>query len=171
VIRGWCCCLPAYRFLTADDAQWAAAPADDFARGGIGLLGVSFLWGLAAMGLWHGGRLLFGQPTGMYLLSNVVVVFCMLLWPYRRAAGALAGILAGEDAMLRGLLAAMLVFLPTAGLMVLRPGWHFQEPFLPMWIAWVRPESKIDRVLLLMPLWGAWSMLILLQFRRAAAGR
>jgi len=39
-------------------------------------------------------------------------------------------------------------------------------PRLPWWIAWVRPQDKPYRVLLLMPAWGTWAMLITLKFCR-----
>lgn len=162
----WFIHQPAYRFLTADEKGFSEIPSERLKRTWQGLFLLGFLWGLASIGLWHGGRWLFGQPTGMYLLPNLIVILGMLLWLYRRAAGSLIRFLAGKDAVAETFLAVLLSLLFWGSLMVLRPSWHMREPILPVWMAWLRPESKLDRLLLLMPLWGTWSMLILLQFRR-----
>jgi len=74
--------------------------------------------------------------------------------------------LAGPNPAGCGLISAIVVVVLVTSLMVLRPDWYQQEAALPGWLAWLRPESKIDRVLLLMPLWGTWSMLILPHFRK-----
>jgi hypothetical protein len=37
-------------------------------------------------------------------------------------------------------------------------------------LAWLRPDKELFRVLLLMPLWGAWSMLITVQWCHAGDG-
>jgi hypothetical protein len=125
------------------------------------LLGLG--WGVAAVGLWHAAFELFGKPAGLYLLMGVTVAAGMLLGPYRRSAGALARLLGGPDpAVAASAITAVLV----AALAVAGPDWHRQEVALPDWLAWIRPGSKIDRVLLLMPLWGHWAMLILPQFLR-----
>ncbi|MBN1555232.1 MAG: hypothetical protein JXA11_10840 [Phycisphaerae bacterium] len=157
---------PAVLFYLSDDDRLSEASISRPGDIWIGLLVSAFAWGWVNIGLWHGGRCLFGQPMGMFLLPNLLVVAGLVLVMYRRAAMSLIRILAGRDAALGSLIGCLLTLLLLAGFLVLRPGWHWQEQALPHWLAWIRPESKLDRLLLLMPLWGAWSMLILVQFHR-----
>lgn len=156
----------AYRLLTAGTGAELSPPGTGFGGAWAGLLLLGALWGLAAVGLWHLAFEVFGKPSGLYLLMAVAVGGGMLLWPYRRAGAALAELLAGPEPGAQAVVASVLTAVLVGGLAVAGPDWHRQEIALPVWLAWVRPDSKIDRVLLLMPLWGAWSMLILPQFRR-----
>lgn len=165
----WLTQHPAVAFYLADDERLGAIPPRRLGRLWIGLLVVSFLWGLATIGLWHGGQWLFGQPMGMFLLPNLLVVTGILLVLYSRAAAALIRFLAGSDVTRIALAAGLLTLLTVGCLLVLRPDWHLQEQSLPKGLTWMRPDSKLDRVLLLLPIWGAWSMLILPQFRRPPA--
>ncbi|MBN1942115.1 MAG: hypothetical protein JW849_02360 [Phycisphaerae bacterium] len=160
---------PAVRFYFAGDERFAEASLLRPGRTWIGLLLIGFLWGLASIGLWQGGRWLFGPSTGLCFLPSLLVAAGVLLGMYRRGAAALVRVLCGDQAVGCALTACFLALLWAGGLVELRPGYYLQEQALPNWLAWVRPESKIDRVLLLMPLWGAWSMLILPQFHRPGA--
>jgi hypothetical protein len=135
----------------------------------IGLLLIAFLWGLASIGLWYAGLGLFRQSLRLFFLPNLLVVAGILLGLYSRAMMSLVRILVGSD-VARGTLSACVLTLLTAGcFLAMEPRWHVQEQDLPTWLAWARPQSKIDRLLLLMPLWGAWAMLILPQFRRPSS--
>lgn len=156
----------AYAFLTGPEETGRDGDPSSFGRLGWGVLLLSVGWGLAAVGLWHGAYELFGRPSGDYTLMGLVVTAVMLLWPFRQAAKALSEFIAGKDLTVRMIASAVLVVTVTTALGVARPDWFRQEIYLAPWIRWLRPESKIDRVLLLMPLWGAWSMIILVHFRR-----
>ena len=48
-----------------------------------------------------------------------------------------------------------------------RPVWYWYEVQLHPALQWLRPEYDVYRVLLLMPVWGGWSMLNLGLFCRA----
>jgi hypothetical protein len=159
----------AYLFLTADDERLAAEGPQRFTNAWMGLLVLSCLWALAAVGLWNLACWLFGWRDGTYLLAATTVAFTSLLWLYRRGVVALGKLLAGPDRTSRTLLVAAVLLAMTICLSVLRSDYFRPEPALPDWLRWIRPDSKIDRILLLMPLWGAWSMLILPLFRSADA--
>ena len=152
--------------LTADDDRLNAQPTERFNSVWIGLVIIALAWGLLSIGLWNLAGWLFGWPGGMYFMQALMVTVVMLLIPYRRAAESLINALAGPNHTSRSLFAVILVLGLVTCLTVLRPDWYRQEQALPDWLLWIRPESKIDRVLLLMPLWGTWSMLILPHFRR-----
>jgi len=156
----------AWLLMRADDDRLAGAPAEGFVGLWAGLMVIALLWGLASIGLWNLAGWLFGWPGGMYAMQALTVSAAMLLWPYRRASESLVNLLAGPNPAGCGLISAIVVVVLVTSLMVLRPDWYQQEAALPGWLAWLRPESKIDRVLLLMPLWGTWSMLILPHFRK-----
>jgi hypothetical protein len=161
---------PAVLFYLSSDESLERTPQQRLPYLWIGLIGIGFLWGLASVGLWHGGQWLFGQPKNLFLLPNLLVAGGVMLVMYRRAATALIHALAGRDAAGVSLTAGFLMLVFWVGFVTLPPNRHVQEQILPNWLAWIRPESKLDRLLLLMPLWGAWSMLILPQFRRPAGG-
>ncbi len=152
--------------MTADDEKLSAQPAEHFIGAWRGLILISLAWGIISIGLWNLSGLLFGWPGGMHVMQALIVVVVMLLGPYRRSAIALVETSAGPIATNRSLVTSILVISLVTCLTILRPDWSMQEPSLPAWIAWIRPESKIDRVLLLMPLWGAWAMLILPHLRK-----
>ncbi len=152
--------------MTADDDKLNAQPAERFKHVWLGLTVFSLAWGFLSIGLWNLAGWLFGWPGGMYFMQALLVVTVMILGPYRRAAESLINVLAGPSQTGRSLFAAVLLVCLVTSLTVLRPDWYRQEQSLPAWLLWVRPESKIDRVLLLMPLWGTWAMLILPHLRR-----
>jgi len=160
---------PAVQFQFSSEECLSRTPPERFRRLWIELLAAGFLWGLVSVGLWHGGQWLFGQSVRLSFLPNLLVAAGVVLGLYHRATTSLVRVLAGPD-FARGVLSACaLAMLFVGGFMAMEPGWYLQEQVLPNWLAWVRPESKIDRLLLLLPLWGAWSMLILPQFHRPAA--
>ncbi len=156
---------PAIRFFFSREES-LSAPPDRLARLWIELLAVSFLWGWVCVGVWHGSQWLFGQSVRLSFLPNLLTAVMLLMVLYHRATICLVCLFSRNQIARTAILAAGLAMLFVAGMLVMEPGWYFQEQFLPGWLAWVRPESKIDRLLLLLPLWGAWSMLILPQFQR-----
>jgi hypothetical protein len=163
LLRRW----PGWTLLAGAERAYLSARPQRYARAWLGLLIGQFLWGLAMIGLWNLSRLLLGYRSETFLLSGVIVMAAILFGPMRRGAPALVDQLAGENPTARILLGGTLLLLLASSLAALRSDWHFQEVRLAAAVAWLRPPSKADRVLLLMPLWGAWTMLILPQFCRS----
>ena len=139
---------------------------ESFRRGWIGLLLLSLLWGLVSIGLWDLSRKLFGRPGGMDVMSAMVLAAAILLLPMRLGAVFLCELLGGKNTTGKMLFVGVLVMVLTMSLLSLQPDWHALESQLPWVLGWFRPQSKSSRVLLLAPMWGAWSMLILPNFRR-----
>jgi hypothetical protein len=88
-----------------------------------------------------------------------------MLGPYRQAALALAQALTGRRRLLRW--TGLLVL--TAGLAAILNAAVSSSPYWPVQLAgrwaWLSPGA-LYRLLLLAPVWGAWSMLALGQFHR-----
>jgi len=156
----------AYLILTADEERLKSYKPEGFRRGWIGLLLLSLLWGLASIGIWDLSVKLFGRPGGMDVMSAMVLAAAILLLPMRVGAIFLCELLGGKGVTGRMLFMGVLVMVLTMCLLSLRPDWHAAESSLPRALGWLRPLSKSHRVLLLAPMWGAWSMLILPNFRR-----
>jgi cobalamin synthase len=71
---------------------------------------------------------------------------------------------------MRAIAASAWVLALTLGLLSIKQDFR-SDASLPKFIAWIRPWEKVYRVPILMPLWGAWAMLVTPQFyRRKSAG-
>jgi hypothetical protein len=159
-------CGPALALLAGSDDRLAAIAPERFRRGWLGLLVISAAWGLLSVGLWQLSYHVCREPAGLYLAPAIALTLAWMLGLYLRAAGALAGFLGRGDSTLAPVAAGVIAGIFLLVLLVLPPDWHRQEQALPGWLAWIRPGSKVARVLILLPLWGAWSCIILPQFRR-----
>lgn len=160
----WVARRPAYMLLTAGDAPLAAEPPERFTLAWIGLMGMSLLWGIILVNLWGVAWGVFRdyEPLVMPAMATAGL-FC--LWPFRRAIAALAEFLAPRDATTRAVVASAIVLIVALSFLGLKPDWRRWEfTKLPWWVAWLQPDAKLYRVLLLMPLWGAWAMLIAVKF-------
>ena len=166
----WLKSRPSVLFLTAADERFTAEEPRRFTRVWVGLLVLSGLWGMVTIGLWELAGLLFGRTEGNVFPATVVSV-AIVLGFYRLSAESLVNLFASSRPANRSLVAAVLVVLLVMCLTVLRADWYRSELYLPNWVGWVRPKSKIHRVLLLAPLWGAWAMLALPQFFRPDASK
>ncbi len=157
---------PAGRMLLADEDRFAALPPQRYARAWIGLLGLSAAWGLIQWNLWGVSWRLFRDYEPLLMPAAVTAaVFCLL--PYRRAVLALAGAVAGREPGGRALAVTVVVLLLAMCLARLLPDRYPPNwPLLPWWIGWLRPPMTLYRVLVLMPLWGTWGMLIIGKFCR-----
>jgi len=163
-VLAWLARRPAYMLLTAADASLAGEPPRRFARTWIELMGLSLLWGILLVNLWGVAWGIFRdyEPLVMPAMATAGV-FC--LWPFRRGIAALAGFLSPRDATGRAVAAAAIVVIVALSFLGLKPDWHRWEfTKLPWWVAWLQPDAKLYRVLLLMPLWGAWAMVITVKF-------
>jgi hypothetical protein len=164
--QAWLAHRPAYMLLTAGDAPLSAEPPRRFHRAWMELMGISLLWGVILVNLWGVAWSVFRdyEPLVMPAMATSGL-FC--LWPFRRGIAALADFLAPQEATTRSVAASAIVLVVALSFLGLKPDWHRWEfTRLPWWIAWLQPDAKLYRVLLLMPLWGAWSMLITVKFCR-----
>lgn len=161
----WLIRRPAYMLLTASDERLSREEPRRFAHSWVGLLALSLLWGIAMAGLWGAALQIFGNDPPR-ALSAVVTVGMTLLWLYRLSAARLVEAAAGPDSVMRTLFAAMLVVAMVFFYTAMREQYYREAYGLPEWLGWVRPPFKNCRLLLLMPLWGAWAMMILVQFVR-----
>lgn len=165
---GWQTIRAGYRLLACDEEAVALHEPSEYALAGVGVLGVSAIWAAMAVGLWALGTFLFGGPGGFYPMEALLLGSVMLLGLYRRSAEALLEILSGENPARQALLGGLLAVGVIICLMVLKPDWYRTEN------SWgqldiLRPASKVTRVLILMPLWGAWSMWMLPQFSHGSS--
>ena len=151
--------------LTAGPERLAAEPPRRFTHAWAELMIVSLVWGLATVGIWAAAWKLFGEPMGR-LMPAVAVAEAFTLWPFRRALMGTVEILLGADSSLRAMACSIFVLVLTLAMLSLQPDYYRRDADLHWVIAWFRPWVKIYRPLILMPLWGAWAMLITPQFCR-----
>lgn len=164
-IAAWALRRPGLMLLTAGPERLARTQARHFTWAWVELVLVSAAWGGLSIGIFGGlWRVLGGsQPL---VGPAVVLAAVTVLGPFRRGVWALAGILAGPKRPVRWVLVAAAFCGLACCLAFGRTEQHHNEHQLPLWLGWIRPDVELFRVLLLMPLWGAWAMLITLQFRR-----
>ena len=153
--------LPGWMLLSAGDDLLAAEPPERFARAWWQLMLVSFGWGLALTWVWGAAWALFRDVEGLLVRPALAATAALALGPLRRAIAAGAEMLGGAEGA-----AALLVMTLAGCLLGLDANFYSFEPPLPWWLAWVRPPAKLYRVLMLMPLWGGWSMLVVAQLCR-----
>ena len=166
-ITRWLVQRPSYMLLTADDARLAAEAPQRFRRAWLGLMALSLLWGGAMWYLYGTAWTLFGEVTGLRLMSAGVVVVATVAWLYRRSVVDLGRMLTGgRDAQAAPAAAGVTVLLALA-MLGLESGQPDYSDSLPWFLHWI-PRTMF-RVLILGPLWGAWAMLIIPQFCRPTA--
>ncbi len=164
-LHGWLARRPSYMLLNCTDERLAAERPGRFRYAWAGLTALSLGWGVVWVALWGGAWALVREP-GTLFAPAAVTLAVMLLWPYRRAAGAVADLLAGEDPAGRSAASAALAAALALCLLALHTNLYHSENILPPSLSWVRPAAEAPRVLLLMPSWGGWAMLIGTQFVR-----
>jgi len=154
-------------FMTAGDERLDAQEPARFTYVWLGLMGISVLSGLVLIGVWS---VIWRTFSDWDRLSRpaAVTAIVLLAWPLRRAMVSIGSALGMRDKGNQYGLASACAVLIGVGFMSLVERYP-HEYAMPEWIAWIRPELSIFRVLLLMPIWGAWSMLIAVQFRRPDA--
>ena len=170
-VLAWVARRPGYMLLVSDDERLAAEAPERFARAWVGLMVMSLVWGVVLMNLWGVAWTVFRDYEPLILPAMATTaLFC--LWPFRRSLSALAEVVGGPAPAGQSVAAATLTLVVGMCLMGLKPDWQRWEwwewPAMRWLINWLRPETKLYRVLLLMPLWGAWAMLIALKFCRSS---
>ncbi len=162
LIKAYCWLIdrPSYMLLTASDERLDARQPRRFTHAWGGLMAISLGWGMLAALLWGWSWSIFKEPSQILFTPVAVTITAFVLWPFRRGVIALAEILGGRNAAGRAIAAALLVAVLTLCLLGLRANHYHNEIPLPGFLAWVRPWGELYRVLILMPLWGGWAMLI-----------
>lgn len=160
----WLVRRPSYMLLTADTARLDSEPAHRFVRAWGGLILLAVVSGVALVGVWG---LAWRMTTGVGI-APVIAALTLVLWPFRRGIGAMAELLAPDDPAARAVVASALVAFWPFCFLAIKTYFYHGELVLPAAIAWIRPDAECYRVLLIMPCWGAWSMLVACQFPRHA---
>jgi len=162
----WLARRPGYMLLTASDEALAAEPPERFGLAWLELMALSTLLGVLLVNLWGVSWRIFRDYDPLIMPAAVTgCVFC--LWPFRRGLAALTELLNRSDGPARSVVSATLVLAVVLCLARLDPDWQRREPLaLPQWLDWLRPAAKLYRVLLLMPMWGGWGMIIAVKFCR-----
>lgn len=123
----------------------------------VGLVGAA--WGLVLSGGWEIAWRVFPHwwpyASSLPLMPTLAVLSLMMLTPLRRP---LASLVRAAGPSQQSVLAAALVCLLALGLLNTIP-YHRESIWLPAWLAWIRPLEE-SRVLLLMPMWGSWAMMV-----------
>jgi len=155
--------LPGTLLLAGSEPALAAEPPARFRRAWMGLALLSLGIGWALAGVWHASWRVsesFGPPW----IPAGATLAAMFAWPSRRALAALAILLGGRHRPRRLAMGLLIVLLTGAGFFCLRD-YYYRTDGLPWPDVWTRPGYKLYRVLVLMPLWGAWAMMAVTQFR------
>jgi len=120
--------------------------------------------------VWGAGCKLFRDwGTNLLVMPAAVTLPFYCLWPFNRSVTALGGQIGRATAERRSTAATVIVVVLALCFLRLGPDTQRGELFyLPWWLDWLRPQDKLYRVLLLMPAWGSWAMLITLKFCQPA---
>ncbi|MDP6634878.1 MAG: hypothetical protein QGG42_08280 [Phycisphaerae bacterium] len=162
----WLADRPSYMLLTACDERLEAQKPARFRYAWIGLMGLAVLAGLALIGVWSVVWRICNDWDRLSRPAAVTAVV-MLVWPMRRALVSIGPSLRFRDRANQMAVAAAAAALVGVGFMSLVDRYPYATDYpMPGFIGWIRPQLSIFRVLLLMPVWGAWSMLISVQFLR-----
>lgn len=156
---------PGYMLFLARDVELAAADPNRFHRAWVGVMAFSLIWGFLLVNVWGLAWMLF-RDFGVIIMPALMTAGVFVLWPYRRGVTALSRVGGGREPATRSLVASLVLVTLLMGFVRMNTDPVYGEPALPDWIAWIRPDHELYRVLLLMPLWGGWSMLIVGQFCR-----
>ncbi len=160
----WAPLLAAAGFLFGDDRRFDDVDDPRLDRMWIWTGAVALAWGCILAAIWAlaANAFPYWKSSDIPLMPAAAVVGAMALGPYRRALAAPAKLLSpGESASATTISAAVVVILALSLLGI--PPFYREGVHLPSWLAWIRPQTEY-RVLILMPLWGAWAMMTPLHF-------
>jgi len=153
-------------FLTAGDDRLSAQKPGRFTYAWLGVMGLSILTALTLVGVWVVVWRIC-QDYGILSRPAGVTAAVLLVWPMRRAMVSVASVLGVRNRTNQTAVAVALAVTVGMGLVSLHERYPWSDEYaMPYWLAWIRPELSIFRVLMLMPVWGTWSMLIGIQFYR-----
>ena len=152
--------ISALLFLTASERRLETSDPRRFARLAWAMMLLSIAVGVVLAGLGdltsHVTCVVWSGMLNYWTVSSLVCGSAIVFGPYRRSAESVIESAGGRSRASRWIGLVLLA----AGVAVIL---HYAfRQFNPGWL-WPRP---LCRVLLLSPVWGAWSMLVLVQFHR-----
>ncbi len=163
-IYPWLTNRPAYALLTASDERLGRLQPQRFRGAWVGVMLISLLCGVGLVGLWGAAWAIYGDYD-ILIMPALVTAAVFVLWPFREALVSLAEAIGGRNPTARAASAAVLVLILIMCFMRMKSAPVYRHEYvLPAALAWIRPQQELYRVLLLMPLWGGWAMLITCQF-------
>ncbi len=163
--------ISAMLFLTVSERRLDKLDPRRFERLSGAMMLLSIAFGVVLAGLWnltsHVTCVAWPHLLNYWVVPSVVCGLVIVFGPYRRSAAAFVESAVGGGRPVRWvglvLLAAGLSVILNFAFRQSNPDWPTQLPRQLTWL-WPRP---ICRVLLLSPVWGAWSMIVLVQFHRS----
>jgi hypothetical protein len=164
----------AFLFLAGSRRRLSQYEPPRFAGLGGHLVLLGLLWGVLLAGLWETTyRLTTWARLMGWVVPACVCAVVTVLGPCRPGCLSLAQAVTATKRPKWFRLLRRPVFLGLAGAWAaLNHALGWKEPHWPMWLpaqlAWLWPKAMY-RVLLLAPVWGAWSMLVIGQFHRPTA--
>ncbi|GAF98263.1 unnamed protein product, partial [marine sediment metagenome] len=138
----------------------------------MGLLGIA--WGLGMAGIWALAAHVYPwwkwwqTGSSLPIMPVAAIIAALSLTPLRRVLTAPAHLLSNNPPAEQGAFAAATVVVLMLLLLGIQP-YRQESTGLPHWLTWVRPMAEY-RVLILMPMWGVWAMMVPLHFCRPAEG-
>ncbi|MFP4052325.1 MAG: hypothetical protein ACLFV7_00495 [Phycisphaerae bacterium] len=162
---------PGVRVLCASPAALRDTDASRDRLAWLELLVFSGLMGAMLCAVHGAAWKLLGETAGMLLLPGLVTGAFMVAGPYRRAIGSVSRLLSPRDAAGRGVVSAAVVTTLCIGIAALEPDFYWWGGQWPNWLGALGPHpAKVYRILPLLPAWGAWAMLVTVQFCRPDDG-
>ena len=149
--------------MTASDDALSREDPARFTHAWPELMLLALGWAICSIGVWSGAWTLF-RDYGMIIVPALATLCLLVLWPLRRSLVTLAELLGGNNATARAMTAALLVVVLALCLVRVNAEVVYFKLQLPGASFWLWPDWKHYRALLLMPLWGGWSMMVLGQF-------
>lgn len=156
---------PAYLLLLARRGRFPVQSSERFGWAWLGMMILAPMIGLMLIAVWGVTWGVF-RDYGVLIRPAAVTAMFFLVLPMQSAMLAVAEAVGGKGPTGRVAVTIVLTILFTSCFMCLRPDMYRSEFELPAFLQWIRPATKIYRVLLMMPIWGVWAMLISLQFAR-----
>ena len=162
--------ISAFLLLTSSTESLAGTDPRRFERLAGAMMLLSIAIGAVLAGLWdltsHVTCVVWPHLLNYWVVSSLVCGLVIVFGPYRRSAASLIESAVGVGRLSRwvgpALLAAVVAVVLNYAFRQSNPDWPTQ---LSLQLAWLWPRP-LCRVLLLMPVWGAWSMVVLVQFHR-----
>jgi len=152
-------------FVVGSRRRLRRRPPEDLSGAGARLMLLGAGWGLALVGIWQATYDLTYPLWFIWVVPSAACAAATLL-VYHRGFAALARPPTSPRPWLTlpaaAVLAAAWAHMLNEGVRYWDPDWPVQAPRA---LAWLWPRA-VCRVLLLAPVWGSWSMLVLGQFHR-----
>jgi len=161
--------IAAALLLWGGDARVAANDGARVRRPWLALAGCGVAMGIALAVVWAAAANAFPwwYVSDLPLMPVAAVIAALALGPGRRMLTAPGELMEPSRAAGAALVTTAVGIILALGLLGIVPV-HREGQWLPSWLAWIRPPAEY-RVLLLMPMWGVWAMMVPMHFCRPAA--